>query len=136
MSCSEPDIPFINFIAFLDCLYCFSKLLTSCGCVPEPAAILEILDESSNSGSSNSDFVGIMANLSSMKVPTNLKIDDGNAPKRILSENVDLDLLKELGAGTYEGDKYKEAVAKWFNTNIDTNLNYKTYSLEYKLLLL
>lgn len=93
---------------------------------------LKALERKFSVASSNSDFVGIMANLSSMKVPINLKIDDGSVPKLVLSENVDLDLLKELGAGTYEGDKYKEAVAKWFNTNIDTNLNYKTYSLEYK----
>lgn len=79
-----------------------------------------------------SDYISIMNKLVAMRVPKEIKINSGSVVKLVDSEDVDIASLSDLGAGdANEGNNYEEPIARWFNTNIEASLEYKTISLLY-----
>lgn len=79
--------------------------------------------------SSNSSYVLIMQNLTSLRVPIYIReSNSGEIPFAFSEEDVDLAYLREMGAGNYSGSEglYKSAAEKWFADYYDAliNINY------------
>ncbi|MEK6848882.1 MAG: PKD domain-containing protein, partial [Nanoarchaeota archaeon] len=85
---------------------------------------LNSLERRFNAASSDSDYAAIMANLSNLKIPKQVKESSkGSSPFFIDYTKINLEKLKELGAGDYENEEEtKKAVARWLEKNFDINL--------------
>jgi len=81
--------------------------------------------------STSDDYIDVMVDLVQLNVPNEIRTKTGSIPKLALPEDIDLDALSELGAGDYGNIDYEDAVASWFNTKIDADLDYNIISLVY-----
>ena len=83
---------------------------------------------------SDEEYVSIISNLSALNIPNKIgKSNQGTIPFVVNPEDIDLDALDKIGAGSYnseEADKYKEAIAIWAS-NVNINLDFFTLSYYY-----
>ncbi len=88
---------------------------------------IKTLETKYGSASDDEDYINIMKNLTEMRVPYEIKKSSfGEMPYFTEKEIVNLEYLKEFGAGNYnDTDSYKEAVAAWAENNLDLNLDFK-----------
>ena len=79
--------------------------------------------------STTQDYIDIMNKLNNLSIPKEIKTKTGNLAKLAEANNIDVDVLTELGAGE-NNTGYEQAVAEWSN-NQDINLGYETIYLDY-----
>ncbi len=80
-----------------------------------------------------SDYIDVMKKIIELKVPSEIKIEKSEIPKLVYPANIDVASLGDLGAGDAGEEKeYQDAVAGWFNMNIDAKLEYEIISLVYE----
>lgn len=85
--------------------------------------------------SSNTEYKDIMNDLVDLNIPSSIyKSGSGKIPYLVNYEDVNLDNLKELGAGTYSSSQnldYKKAVASWTDENLKLNLDFSYITIDY-----
>jgi len=92
----------------------------------------ELQRQYNSAGGDNNKYISIMNELSNMNLPYKINITSkGDFPYYINYEKINLDSLKEAGAGDYEeenSDNYKKAIGAWQQENINMFLHYEYVS--------
>jgi len=82
------------------------------------------------------DYIKIMTSLLELKIPYSLNISQLINPMNFfpVKEELDLEALENLGAGTADEtkEKYYNAINNWLQLNLDISLESKTYSFYYR----
>lgn len=84
--------------------------------------------------SSDEEYLSMILNLSALNIPNKIdKSNQGTIPVIVNPENINLDALDKLGAGSYNSelaDKYKESIAQWASKS-DMTASFFTISYYY-----
>ena len=84
------------------------------------------------SAQNETTYAEIMNYLSQMNVPNSIKETGSTIPYFVDADKIDLDILKEMGAGDYEDSRaYKEAIARWIDANYQFNLQFNYVNAYY-----
>jgi len=83
------------------------------------------------------DYIEVMEKIIGLEVPES--IDDSRTADSIsfltIKDDINLDILKKASGGSYDSDKeeaYKNSILAWEQKNIETKVNFKEFSAEYK----
>ncbi|GBE20171.1 MAG TPA: PKD domain-containing protein [Candidatus Pacearchaeota archaeon] len=85
---------------------------------------------------SEEDYNLIMPRLLALKIPESIS-ESGNTASLLFypdEKNINLDVLKEIGGGSYESDKresYINAILFWNMENMETRVKFKEFSVQY-----
>lgn len=91
--------------------------------------LLNILTQQYLSAGSDVQFIAILTNLSSVRIPSSIKITSQAEIPYVVDYNlIDTVKLSDLGAGTTAS---KEQIGGWQAGNVDTKLSYKTVKANY-----
>ncbi|MBU2615710.1 MAG: hypothetical protein KKC19_01260, partial [Nanoarchaeota archaeon] len=96
---------------------------------------ISLLKNRYSNAETNQDYQEIVSRILMLKVPEKIILTTkANEIKMFPEENlVNLNILKEISGGEYDGDEsqYKEAVAFWQQENVDVEINFEEFSAEY-----
>lgn len=96
---------------------------------------LKSLEAEFDIASEEGDYVNIAMGLMEMKVPKYIREREwGNFPLLLDVDSVNFAYLETLGAGTYDEeqeDEYKNALLRWYESNIEANADFFTVSAYY-----
>ncbi len=93
---------------------------------------LKSLERKYLSATSQEDYVKIMSELNEIQVPESIIFGKtSRIPFVALFSNVNPEILKELGAGSYKPGNYDESVKAWFIENADAVMNAQTLFFNY-----
>lgn len=94
------------------------------------------LKDSESKAASEADYEAILEELLKMKIP--LSLGESSSGVGIVFypeiENINLDVLKEIGGGSYtvgKEDQYKDAILSWEEENVNINLGFDEISAIY-----
>ncbi len=97
---------------------------------------LNELERGYETAHSDEEYKTIADELFAIKMPYSVRESHtGKAPFMIDYRDIDLDYLKEAGAGDFDENKeqqYREEVGAWFVDNIQGSIDYKTISAYYE----
>tara|TARA_Y100000296_G_C5175608_1_gene259876 strand:+ start:1017 stop:3644 length:2628 start_codon:yes stop_codon:yes gene_type:complete len=98
---------------------------------------LTSLQKRNSTAQTDVDYVKIMDDLIKLKVPKSVfeskKAD--SIPFSFDEENINLEILKEIGIGDYDENKkesYVQSIFSWNLNNIDSKITFKEFSTEYE----
>lgn len=97
---------------------------------------LSSIQQRNTTAASDQDYVDIMNDLSKISVPSDISESETAqfVPFFSSAENIDLEILKEIGGGDYETgneNSYKNAIVSWSLQNPNVQITYKKYSASY-----
>jgi hypothetical protein len=96
---------------------------------------LKVFERKYSTSSSDDEFIEVMSGLVEMRVPTSVGTSSrGRIPLSVSADNVNLEALGQLGAGTFDPEKageYQDAIERWANAQLTMNADFQTISVYY-----